>query len=305
MLSSEILHFFLTDCIFVNYNKFVAKFLFILYRYLNIEMGCVIMSNENVTIKQHYIPRMLLKRHIFIPGCEPSIYQYDKLNHVERTVNVNTVCYKKYLYELRDSNGSILSDTVNVIENYFSFLEGLWSGIIRKLIYHEPLSNDDKSLLCLLIVMQLLRTPEAIDINTESIKKVSPDISDVTASQFSRLASFMHGKMSFEQNWLLEIIADKIYDGRYFGILYSDIPFLLNGERPVFVVKAYQNSKENFLLPVCSHICIGLFLHKFNFGFLHLTESQTQRLNYGILYNGGRFVYSSASIISNYNYIWL
>ena len=53
------------------------------------------------TKKQHYIPRMLLKRFTTfrIPMKKPLIYQYDKEKGIERLVDIYDICRKSELLQ--------------------------------------------------------------------------------------------------------------------------------------------------------------------------------------------------------------
>ena len=72
------------------------------------------MQNKNLTKKQHYVPQVYLRG--FSPG-EEMTYSFNLKTGIpkHKPIPIETVCYEKYLYEIKDSNGKIISD--NYIEN--------------------------------------------------------------------------------------------------------------------------------------------------------------------------------------------
>ena len=67
---------------------------------------------RKVTRKQHYIPRMILRRHA-IPYYSNHIWLYDSKEAVERMVSISDVCCEKYLYEFRGEFGKIVAGYEN------------------------------------------------------------------------------------------------------------------------------------------------------------------------------------------------
>lgn len=97
------------------------------------------------TKKQHYIPRMLLKRFTTfrVPMRKSLIYQYDKKNNIERMIDVADACRKNNLYELRDEFGLIKDEERNSIEKWFSFMESIWNKILDKIDRHKYLNSRE------------------------------------------------------------------------------------------------------------------------------------------------------------------
>ena len=104
------------------------------------------------TKKQHYIPRMLLKRFTIcqIPFRDTLIYQYDKEQGIERLVDIYDICRKNNLYEIKDENGVISDKERNLIENGFSRLESKWNDIIDKVEKEEYITENERGMLCVL-----------------------------------------------------------------------------------------------------------------------------------------------------------
>lgn len=227
--------------------------------------------------------------------CEPLIFQYDKWCHFERLVKISDVCWKKNLYEVRNISGCISDNERNVIEKYFSLWEKQWDIVIQKLVFHEPLSDVDKQWILLLVALQLLRTPEIINRYVELIKSFDSSVSDNDAERFVRLASFIHGEASAESNWLLDIFLSKLSD-KHLVVYYSDVPFVLNGSRPVMVYRLFEFFGDSFLLPVARNVCIGLLSYEPIAEYFDVCDECVFRLNYNMFLNDGRFVYSFASV---------
>lgn len=106
------------------------------------------------TKKQHYIPRMLLKRFttFHVPMRKPLIYQYDKNKDIERLVDIYDICRKKNLYEIKNESGIISHKEINLIENGFSRLESVWNKIIDKIEQNKTINQNDRCRLGVLLI---------------------------------------------------------------------------------------------------------------------------------------------------------
>ena len=173
-----------------------------------------------VTKKQHYIPRMLLKHFTTfrIPMRKPLIHQYDKNKDIERLVDVYDVCRERYLYELRDGSGFISKNELNLIENGFSCLESAWDKIIRKIEQKEKISQEEKDLLGILLVLQIIRMPEIMKFTSEWLYNtainVGKPLTQNEADRYMKLASFVWGRVKPETNWILNTLLEKILSGK-------------------------------------------------------------------------------------------
>ena len=131
------------------------------------------------TEKEHYIPQTYL-RAFSVPEDDRMIIQYDlDVNPVvSRRVPIKTICYKKNLYEIKNSEGEIVRQ--NYLENCLNVLEGLFANNRRKLFAKANkinlgcksfLSNEEKAFWKLYIALQLLRYPEALQTAEEAFEE--------------------------------------------------------------------------------------------------------------------------------------
>lgn len=257
------------------------------------------------TKKQHYIPRMILKRFttFHIPMRKPLIYQYDKEKGIERLVDIYDICRKNNLYEIKDETGVISDKEINLIENGFSRLESVWNDIIDKVEQEKDITDNDKCMLGVLLVLQLMRMPEIMKFMTEWLYDKSVDVgvplTQNEADRYMKLASFVWGDVKLETNWILNILLEKILVGKDVVIYHSNSDFILNGSRPVLCLKFFKTDTVNnyiWLLPIAKNYCIGLtsietVLHK------DIDENLTHFINAQNLQSDGRFVYGSESIL--------
>lgn len=257
------------------------------------------------TKKQHYIPRMILKRFttFHIPMRKPLIYQYDKEKGIERLVDIYDICRKNNLYEIKDETGVISDKEINLIENGFSRLESVWNDIIDKVEQEKDITDNDKCMLGVLLVLQLMRMPEIMKFMTEWLYDKSVDVgvplTQNEADRYMKLASFVWGDVKPETNWILNILLEKILVGKDVVIYHSNSDFILNGSRPVLCLKFFKTDTVNnyiWLLPIVKNYCIGLtsietVLHK------DIDENLTHFINAQNLQSDGRFVYGSESIL--------
>ena len=261
--------------------------------------------------KQHYIPRMILKRFAASREKKPLIYQYDKEKGIERLVDIYDICQKKYLYEIKDESGMISDEEINLIENGFSRLECRWNKIIDKVEQGENITQDDRCMLGVLLVLQLMRMPEIMKFTVEWLHDKSVDIgkplTQNEADRYMKLASFVWGDVKPETNWILNILLGKILVGKDVVIYHSNSDFILNGSRPVLCLKFFETDNIDnciWLLPITKNYCIGLAdegttLYK------DIDENLTHFINMHNFQNDGRFIYGSESImkrVKEYDY---
>ena len=259
------------------------------------------------TKKQHYIPRMLLKRFTTfrVPMRKSFIYQYDKKNNIERMIDVADACRKNNLYELRDEFGLIKDEERNSIEKWFSFMESIWNKILDKIDQHKYLNSREQSVLSTLVVFQLMRTPEIMQFMKQWIYDTFNDMgrsfTNNQSDRYVKLASFGWGEISPKQKWILDLMFNKLLVGKYIVIYHSDATFILNGNRPVFTTGSIESVDINYCkcyLPVSKHYCLGLVEGNNNELYIEAPNWFVELINSHNFLNAGRFIYSSESLIN-------
>lgn len=259
------------------------------------------------TKKQHYIPRMLLKRFTTfqVPMRKSLIYQYDKEKNIERMIDVYDACRENNLYELRTEFGLIMDEERNLIENWFSVMESIWNKILCKVDQHQKLNPIEQSVLSTLVVFQLMRTPEIIQFMRQWIYNTFNDMgysfTNKQADRYVKLASFGWGEISPKQKWILDLMFNKLLVGKHIVIYHSDATFILNGNRPVFATGSIESVNVNYCkcyLPVSKHYCLGLVESNNNRLYIEAPNWFVECINGHNFLNDGRFIYSSESLIN-------
>lgn len=262
-------------------------------------------SRKQFTKKQHYIPQMILKRFMNtqVPICKPIIYQYDKEKDIERQrTNVDDICCEKKLYEIRGENGDISEEERNLIENSFSKLESKWNAIINKIEKKQDISKEERDMLALLLVLQLIRTPEVIKITKEWLNnaciKINKTLTQNEIDRYSKLASFVWGVIDPKTNWILYELLEKFLTGKELVVFHTNGDFVINGNRPVFLL-IELNSKEKqdcqLIMPISKKYCISLTDKKTSL-YVEINDAETDCINSAFFNNDGRFICASNSI---------
>ena len=98
-------------------------------------------NGSKPTEDEHFIPRMYLRNFSVIKGKRDHICQFDTntMQQTPTSVKLEDVCCEKNLYELRDSNGSIIAQ--NHIENAFGRIEDYTARVIKSIIAKSQNEN--------------------------------------------------------------------------------------------------------------------------------------------------------------------
>lgn len=258
------------------------------------------------TKKQHYIPRMLLKRFtVFrVPMRKPLIYQYDKEKGIERLVDIYDICRKNNLYEIKDAKGRISDKERNLIENGFSRLEFTWNKIIDKIEQGKDINQGERDKLVALLVLQLVRMPEVMKFTSNLLYEKSVDagkpLTRNEADRYMKLALFVWGDVNYEENWMLNILFKKILFSKVVVIYHSNSNFILNGSRPVLWLKKSVTDdidKCTWYLPIAKNYCIGL-ADKGAALYENIGVKETRCINIQNFWNDGRFIYGNEPILN-------
>lgn len=259
------------------------------------------MGNQQITKKQHYIPRMILKQHAARPPVQNGlIYQYDKKKRIERLPKISDVCYKDNLYELKDDSGRIVKGTENVIEKLFGVFEHRWNCIIdNELKNRAELSKEDLYLLYFLVAVQILRTPKIMKVLSDYLKSVSPQLSNEKADGYVKIASFLSGKFDPEKNWMLSAVLEHLFQKNLATLFSKDGCFMLSGDCPVLFLKQFdfQNyGDQEYFFPIASNICLGILNNAQENFYISAPENFAHFINREAFNGSDRFVYASRSV---------
>ena len=261
------------------------------------------------TKKQHFIPRMILKHYTCfrIPMRKPMIYQYDKNKMIERLVDISEVCRANNLYELRDAKGNILEDYRNLYEQVFSNYESQWDKIIiNKILKKQNLSEKEILMIYLLLVLQLLRTPDAIEYLSDFILKSSEDIDNQhDADRIVKIATFIGIEPNSKINWILDKFLNDILKNYQLIICHSHKNLILNGSKPVIGLHFFPQAfafPEILAFPITPNFCLVLKVGNTNkILYQELSSSAADMINKVSFDVDSRYIYSSESIFDRLN----
>lgn len=248
------------------------------------------------TRRQHYIPRVILKRHQDETSKSniPQIWQYDKVENQERCVSIKDVCRENFLYEFRNADGEIILGTKNIIEIRLSELESKWGKILDKIGEHKPLSHDEICQIYILIAIQILRMPDMMKVASGSIQLVNNTISNQEADRYAKMASFPIGPITQEQHPFLNQVFE-MFEGKSLVVFDSTVPFLLSGNLPIQTIPLpdFFPDEGIFFFPFSKFQCLIVSPGEYKSFYNILPSNLVHFINKRVLSNSKRFVYGS------------
>lgn len=241
------------------------------------------MSRGQRTKKQHYIPRMLLKRFTYfrIPMRKPLLHQYDIEKGIERLVSVESCCIKKNLYELLNAQDKYMMS--NYLENNLSLIENRCNAIIDKIEQNykryfkvknevEYLTKEERYTLILFIVLQFFRMPLTQKMLCYLVKEsleIKENITENEIATFCKIMSLdyvsvIQGKYKatdIEFTPFIHLFA--VFLRSELRICFSKYNFLLNCTLPITYLIDINITQHNitemqWVFPISPHICIML-----------------------------------------------
>lgn len=212
---------------------------------------------KGITKRQHYVPRMILKRHMIsdAPYRINMIWQYDKKLKMERCVNIKAACVEKNLYEAKDESGNVLAGTENVIERLLSVGEKDANRILGVLEDKRRLSKDDMTRLYGFVSFQTLRVPMFMDYMRKYLFSDLLDSLDYYGRNQVLYSSFLSDAAAPERS----ILGWNMWNlcGHQMYVLNSKSPFLLCGDAPVqFLFCSVISEFPVIVFPVSRFQCL-------------------------------------------------
>lgn len=240
------------------------------------------MSVQNITKKQHYIPQVYLR------GFSPeyidksketslsryTIYCYDltKKSQSYEPVPIKSVCYKNYLYEVTGKHGEIVLP--NHLEKFFSILEQMFSRYRHKLetkVFITEncdtnffLTQEEKTFWVTYILIQTLRIPQVLEL----VEKVGLETleGELTYKQVQNIARlfcmpfFREMTKENRETMLFNIVLEPMRC-MYFGVGVDTQARIITSDKPVFVYSKEFPCKEydRIIFPISSQICLFMF----------------------------------------------
>lgn len=103
------------------------------------------LSEEQLTKRQHYVPRIYLKEFSFDNQKVPHVYAVFPKTKASVSVSIEKICCQSYLYEqiaIDSDSGAHIFAAPNELEGFFSTIEGRYAAIISKLKSDLQEKND-------------------------------------------------------------------------------------------------------------------------------------------------------------------
>lgn len=232
-----------------------------------------------MTKNQYHIPQVYLrgfspkyeKGSKSYPNSRYTIYCYD-LNVKKQkyeSVPIKSICYSKYLYEVTGHSGEIVLP--NYLEHFFAGIEKMFSdfrsGLERKAFIEDNyrtnrfLTNDEKVFWVTYIIIQILRTPQILEIaESLSIETWGDNVSSKQAKNIARklcLPFFKEIDESSNEAFIINALFEPMKNmslcvgiDRSKSIITSDKPIYVCGSD--FPCEEY----DEIIFPVSSELCL-------------------------------------------------
>lgn len=241
--------------------------------------------SENITIEEHYVPRVLLRGFSPFYSIEETnrpkkircTWRYEIKSGKSNLVAISSVCKVKNLYEVTGYQGEYVLR--NHLEKTFDCLESMFgeyrSKLEKKAFVDSNLrtrcflNNIEKDFWVLFIALQILRRPDVIDCATElSTKVLDESLSENQARNVALKYCFPFWRKidenSEEAKILFEIAAPMRDLG--FVVLVDKNGRFVTSDKALFIVAKTEKGKpidyERVLFPITSYLCIVLFRSK-------------------------------------------
>lgn len=231
-----------------------------------------------MTKNQHYIPQVYLrgfspeyeKGSKSYPNSRYTIYCYD-LNAKKQkygSVPIKSICYSKYLYEVTGHSGEIVLP--NHLEHFFAGIERMFSdfrsGLERKAFIEDNyrtncfLTNDEKVFWVTYIIIQILRTPQILEIaESLSIETWGDNVSSKQAKNIARkfcLPFFKEIDESSNEAFIINALFEPMKN-MLFGVGIGRSKSIITSDKPIYVCGSDFPCEEydEIIFPVSSELC--------------------------------------------------
>ncbi len=234
-------------------------------------------NTENYTVDEHFVPRMYLREFSEIKKAgkneQAFVWQYNLETMMQTSVQVNVkdICFEKNLYEIKNSDGSIVAH--NTIEKTFGNIEGAVTHVIasiKRRAQNEKclncttfLSEEEKSLLIIFVTALMYRDPDTIEKGIEYLKKSNSNLSDAQARNLTLLNLLPLGLVpEWDQQTLIRTALINL-SGMAFQIGLATNDVIFTSDRP-FVQwpshnEEYPNRPQALVFPLTSRLVLHLY----------------------------------------------
>ncbi|MCR5608636.1 MAG: DUF4238 domain-containing protein [Lachnospiraceae bacterium] len=205
------------------------------------------LNDSEYTKWEHFVPRVYLKGFSEIKkkkSKEKSLlwaYNVRAMQQINCQVDIEDFCAEDNLYELRDEEGKFIAR--NIIEKVFSRIEAQVGAVIEKIKTKSQnekcmvcpciLSEEDKSILIILMTMILFRDPKTINLGMKFLKQENPDMDERASRNFTLLNLLPLGIIpEWDENTIIREAVTK-YSGMEVQIGIASDDVIITSDRPV------------------------------------------------------------------------
>lgn len=156
-------------------------------------------KNSEYTIREHFVPRVYYKGFSEIKKKKSNemllawAFDIERSTQINHQVDIDDFCAENNLYELMNEDGEIIAQ--NFIENKFGRIEVKVGVVLKRIIEKSKnenclkctniLSENDKSILIILMTMLQFRDPKTIDYGVKALQQNNPELDAREARNFT------------------------------------------------------------------------------------------------------------------------
>lgn len=222
-------------------------------------------QRKEITVKQHYIPQFYFRN---FSEDQKRIYQINlKEITSSKLVPIESICFKKNLYELRDDNDEYIHR--NMIENKLSEFEGILSSLISSISHRSKvpqnyktkcfLTSKEKQQLIFFLALLICRNDKMINV----AKEMSEDafkglLSRNKSHNFAIITCLPFGNTTDESRRNLFDEAKKLFNNLSFQLFVADCDLFFTSDFPLVLHGENQPSPklDKVIFPLSSKIVL-------------------------------------------------
>lgn len=265
------------------------------------------MAVKYMTADEHFVPRTYLRG---FSSDGQNVYEYRLRDGFQPAcaVKVESICHKKYLYEVRDENDTIIfpnqveKQLGNVESGFSSFRKQIERKVFIKSNFQSALilTAEEKTFWKYYIALQMLRVPKVLDI-AESITK---DEFPIRLKKNVPRVLALDGCLSLpNKNSIVPTSVLSMYYCSFekmsiaVGVDYSDS--IITSDDPVYAYSPTKNhdKAEEIIFPLTSKLVIYLYGGQMKSqvrknSLFHIDASELKRIQGNIAYSANEWIYS-------------
>ena len=227
------------------------------------------MQEKTPTKKQHFVPQVYLRG---FSQDKKRVYSFDLKTGIykQTPIPIESVCYEKYLYEIKDVNGNPV--IINLIEKILCDLEGDFANYrnrLKKKAFNKGnyntkcfLAKEEKIFWILFITVQILRSPLVLDKAEQFIKEHFSEASNENIARtwaLNQCLPFLN-KVKAEDKILFNMVL-KPFAGMMIAVGVDENGSLFTSDYPVYCCAPNykEGVYETVYFPICRSLVLILF----------------------------------------------